>query len=149
MSAESNNNALPSEALVQASAVVANAIRVAKAAQDMASKAPKAADAAEIEKAASLLQSHGYITADRLDEARRMLADPTTAVKALQNVILKSASAQADPRLASGRPTPASPTNRLTGPLMKQSSDEDFESEADREYNAKVANYRSMNGTGR
>lgn len=137
-----NENVLPQAALVQANVVVANAIKVAKAAQDLASKAPKAAPDEEVKKAAELLVSHGYLDASRLAEAQATLSDPAMAIKALQNVVLKSAEAvRSDPRLASGQSVPASNTRRTGGPTMKQSSE--VESEADRMYLERVATYRN------
>jgi len=141
-----NNNS--ADALISSTAAVAGALRVAKAAQELAQKAPKPAQPTEIEKVAALLVEHSYIQPSQVEQVKVALADPNTAIVAMQNVIMKAAqAANTDPRLNAGRTISPSPTNRTMQSPMKVAVDE--ESEADRAYMAKVANYSTFNRNGK
>ena len=138
-----NENATAAQTLIQASAAISNAVKVAKAADERVARAPKAASAAEIDKAAALLVQYGFTTEDRVPAIKAAFADPELVVIALQNVVLKAAeSLGGDPRLNVGRVIDRDEGRRK--PIEKKAAENDV-SDADQMYLDRVAAYPRIN----
>lgn len=136
----SNANSLPQLTMTQAAAAVAGAIKVAKAAEAKLAAAPKAVPQTEIDKTAALLVEHGWITQDRVETTKQALADPATAMLAIQNIVNKVAQDRGqDHRLANGKPVSAHADRYSPAPRTKSAADD--ESEADRLYRERIESY--------
>lgn len=125
----------------EAAAVAAYAragTKLASALKARLDAAPKAAAADEVEKAASALVEHGWITEAQKAQAVAALADPTTAVQTLANLAAVKAAKAADPRLASGEPT-ATKFASNGAPVHP-----DGESEADRTFRLRMSGYKKV-----
>jgi hypothetical protein len=134
-----------SDALAQAAATAAQAVKVAAELKARLARAPKGASPELVRAAAESLVTHRWTEHTDATKVAAALADPDTALKALAEVAQKAAEAldrlqgTANPRLESGVPVPAAKSASAAVPAGVPEAPE---SEADRVWTQKMASYR-------
>ena len=113
------------------------AVETAQALRERLDAAPKPADKVAVETAVEALIGAGLVEEARKQAAVASLADPTTAVETITNLVTKFAT---DARLRGG--VPVDPKGGSTGATKYASNGQPVESEADRLWAERMARYR-------